>query len=77
MQTNEISVEAITLGISMALFSRVEIKASRPYKDFKRRLDTLREDENALMERHEAILKSISLGVILLGVSWVLWRIVV
>jgi hypothetical protein len=74
MQTNTISVAAITFATAMALFSRVEIKASRPYKDFKRRSDTLRDDERALMEKHEAILKSISLGVVVLGVAWVLWR---
>jgi hypothetical protein len=76
MQTNTLSAGALTLATAMALFSRVEIKASRPYKDFKQRLETLRDDERALMEKHEAILKSISLGVVLLGVGWVLWRIV-
>lgn len=76
MQTNKMSVEALILAISMALFSLVEIKASRPYKDLKQRLKGLGEEEKSLMGRYEAILKSISLGVILLGAGLLIWRIV-
>ncbi len=76
MQTNKMSVEALILGISMALFSSVEIKASRPYKDLKQRLNALQEEEKSLMIRYEAILKSISLGVILLGAGLLVWRII-
>jgi len=75
MQTNKISIEALILAISMALFSSVEIKASRPYKDFKQRSKGLKEEEKSLMARYEAILKSISLGVILLGAGLLIWRI--
>ena len=75
MQTNKMSIEALILAISMALFSLVEIKASRPYKDFKQRPDVLKEEEKSLMVRYEAILKSISLGVILLGAGLLIWRI--
>ena len=74
MQTNKISVEALALAASMALFSIVEIKASRPYKELKQRFHTLGEAERSLMARYEAILKSISLGVILLGAGLLIWR---
>jgi hypothetical protein len=74
MQTNKISMAALLLATAMALFSLVEIKASRPYKDLKQRLATLPEGERALMIRYEAILKSISLGVIFLGAGLVTWR---
>ncbi len=67
MQTNRISAGAAVVAGSMALFSMVEIKASRPYKQLKLRLPDLNPEERSLMARYEAILKSISLGVILLG----------
>ena len=74
MQTNRISAAALTLSIAMALFSMIEIKASRPYKDLKSRFNKLQEGEKALMVRYETILKSISLGVILLGAGLLIWR---
>ena len=74
MQTNKISVAALALAASMALFSNVEIKASRPYKDLKQRFNTLEGVEKSLMVRYEAILKSISLGVIFLGGGFLIWR---
>ena len=74
MQTNKISVAALALGASMALFSIVEIKASRPYKELKQRFSLLEEAEKSLMARYEAILKSVSLGVILLGAGLLIWR---
>jgi len=74
MQTNKISITALALGTSMALFSIVEIKASRPYKELKQRFPLLEEAEKSLMARYEAILKSISLGVILLGAGLLIWR---
>jgi hypothetical protein len=74
MQTNKISMAALALGASMALFSIVEIKASRPYKELKQRFPVLEEAEKSLMARYEAILKSISLGVILLGAGLLIWR---
>jgi hypothetical protein len=74
MQTNKISMEALTLAVAMAFFSMVEIKASRPYKDLKQRLAILKEEEKSLMARYEAILKNISLGVILLGFGFLIWR---
>jgi len=75
MQANRISVEAVLLGLSMALLSHVEIKASRPYKELKKRHATLGTDEKTLMERYEAILKSLSLGVMILGASLLMRRV--
>ncbi len=76
MQTNRISPGALILAVSMALLSTVEIKASRPYKELKQRAGVLKEEERSLMMRYEAILKSVSLGVILLGAGLLLSRIV-
>jgi len=74
MQTNNISPAALLLAMAMALFSMVEIKASRPYKSLRALYDTLQDEEKALMIRYETILKSISLGVILLGTGLLVWR---
>jgi hypothetical protein len=74
MQTNKISIEVLALAASMALFSIVEIKTSRPYKELKQRFHILGEAEKCLMARYEAILESISLGVILLGAGLLIWR---
>jgi hypothetical protein len=75
MQTNTLSLEAIVLGMAAALFSFVEIKASRPYKVLKRRQHELGEEEKGTMKVYEAILKSISIGVILLGAGLLVGRI--
>jgi len=75
MQTNQISAEALLLGASMSLFSLIEIKASRPYKDFKCRDNNLRDEEKSVMMRYEVILKSLSSGIILLGGGLLIWRI--
>lgn len=74
MQTNSLSLRAFVVALSMALFSLVEIKASRPYKALKRRLETLGDEEILAMNGYEAILKSISVGVILLGTGFLVWR---
>lgn len=74
MQTNSISVAALALAASMAFFSLIEIKASRPYRALKRRSNALDEDEKALMIRFEIILQSVSIGVILLGAGLLVWR---
>ena len=76
MQTNSISVAALALAASMAFFSLIEIKASRPYRALKRRSNALDEDEKALMIRFEIILQSVSIGVILLGAGLLVWRMV-
>ncbi len=74
MQTNSVSAHGCALGVSMALFSLVEIKASRPYKDLKQRPGLRGDEELSLLVRYELILKCISLGVILLAGGLLLWR---
>lgn len=74
MQTNRLSLPALLLAGAMALFSLVEIKVSRPYKELKRR-SVLTAGERDLVRRHETLLKCISLGVILLGLGLLLARI--
>ncbi len=74
MQTNRISVEALAVAVSTAFFSLIEIRASRPYRDLKRRLNTLQNEEKMVMKQYEAILKSVSLGVIFLGGGLLIWR---
>ena len=76
MQTNHVSPAALVMACAMALFSGVEIKASRPYKALKRRTGSRTEGELSLMMRYEAILKEISLGVILLAGASLIYRIV-
>lgn len=74
MQTNTLSATVLLPATAMALFSLVEIKASRPYKELKRVRAALSEPQIHLMGKLEAILKSISLGVIALGCGLGLWR---
>ncbi len=74
MQTNGISVPSIFVAVSMGLFSAIEIKASRPYKELRRRRHDLSGDELALMRRYETILKCVSLGVIVMAVGLLIWR---
>jgi hypothetical protein len=74
MQTNKITIEAVMVAGATALFSLVEIKASRPYRDLRRRSERLGEEEKSLAMRYEAILKGISLGTILLGAGLLIWR---
>ena len=75
MQSNRVSPAAIAVGFAMALFSLVEIKASRPYKELKRRSHLLQESEKELMRRYESILKSISMGVMFLCLGLLVFRI--
>ena len=74
MQTNKLSLDASLLGLSMALFSLIEIRASRPYKELKRRSDSLGDEEKSLLARYESILKCVTLGVILLLGGLLIWR---
>jgi hypothetical protein len=76
MQTNEVRLGVLAIAVATGLFSLVEIKASRPYKGLKSRSGTLNQDEKILMERYETILKSISLGVLFLGIGMVIWRVI-
>jgi hypothetical protein len=75
IQTNKISVAAVVLASATAMFSLVKINASRPYKDLKKKRHSLQEDQRMMMQQFEMILKSISLGVILLGGGVLIWRI--
>ena len=75
LQTNQVLLAALLTAASMGLLSLVEIKASRPYKEMKRdQASDGTSSEAAQIERYEAILKSISLGVILLGFGLMSWR---
>jgi hypothetical protein len=73
LQTNALSPAALLLATAMGLLSLVEIKASRPYKELKRAGASAPADIEQIA-RMEAILKSLSAGVILLGVGMVVWR---
>jgi len=76
MQTNRLSVGVLIVGCSTSLFSLIEIKISRPYKELKRGSHLLSGYEAQLIERYEIILKSVSIGVCLLGVGLVYWRLI-
>ena len=70
LQANAVSASVLLMALAMALFSLVEIKASRPYKELKRSGVTQAREARAL----EAILKSISLGVIVLAAALLAYR---
>jgi len=72
MQTNAISPGALVVAAALGVLSLVEIKASRPYKALKRGGAPLPPGE--VMARLESVLKSVSAGVILLGLGLALWR---
>lgn len=74
MQTNRISLPAVLVAISMALFSVIEIKASRPYKELRRRGTAMTPSELRLVRRYERILQCVSLGVILLVAGFAVCR---
>jgi len=72
IQTNAISLAALLAAAAMGLLSLVEIKASRPYKALRRE-----GGDPALAARLEAILKSLSAGVMLLAAGLVMYRLAV
>lgn len=75
LQTNQLSFAVLLMACAMGTLSLVEIKASRPYKQLKRRFAV--EGTSILgeqIQRWEEILKSLSLGVILVGAGMVVWR---
>lgn len=74
MQTNRISAAALLVSAAMGLLSLVEIKASRPYKELKRASEQTPEAGWRYIVHFEAILKSLSLGIILLAVGMASWR---
>ena len=69
LQTNAVSAGALAVAAAMGALSLVEIKASRPYKALKRAGST-----GAEVERLQAILVFLSLGVIALGTGMAAWR---
>lgn len=71
IETNAISLPVVAVAGAMGLLSLVEINASRPYKEIKR---SGREEHRTFQRRYEQILKGVSLGVILLAVGMILWR---
>jgi len=75
LQTNSVSIAAFLIATSAGFLSLAEIKASRPYKTLKRTgpgVDEL--DWTQITGKLEDILKSLSLGVILLGMGLLVWR---
>ena len=75
LQTNRLSFAVLLMACAMGVLSLVEIKASRPYKQLKRRFAVEGPSaSDGQIQRWEDILKSLSLGVILVGVGMVVWR---
>ncbi len=75
IQTNQVSWAVLMVAASMGLLSLVEIKASRPYKKMKRELAAHgKTSETDQIQWLESILKSISMGIILLGIGFLTWR---
>jgi hypothetical protein len=71
LQTNRVSLPVLLVAASTGFLSLVEIKASRPYKTMKRANYGAEPEQ---VEMLESILKSISLGTILLGAGLLSWR---
>ena len=77
IQTNRLSLAVMIVAVSTGLLSLVEITASRPYKRMKQLIKESEVEQEARQEyavRFELILKSLSVGVILLGLGMVGWR---
>ena len=76
LQTNRISLAGLVVALSMGFLSLAEIKASRPYKALKLSVAAMetKNERREYLESFELILKSISFGVILLGIGLLAWR---
>jgi hypothetical protein len=78
IQTNQLSLAVMVVAVSMGVLSLVEIVASRPYKAMKRAIEKIGTpqawEQSEHLHRFELILKSISAGVILLGLGLISWR---
>ena len=76
LQTNGISLAALLAAAAAGALSLVEIKASRPYKRLRGSAASgpASATERLLVQQLQAILQSVSLGVILLGLGLVAWR---
>lgn len=71
LQTNELAPSVIVVAVAAAMFSLVEIKASRRYKVLKRSSGGANDAMQACLE---GILKCISAGVLVLGAGLAVWR---
>jgi hypothetical protein len=75
LQTNGVSIGVLFVAASAGLLSLAEIKTSRPYKELKRtEPGSGGVDVKQVTEKLEGVLKSLSLGVILLGIGLLVWR---
>jgi hypothetical protein len=74
IQTDSVSLAIVLVATAMAALSLVEINASRPYKALKRSAEGQTVGGRAQVAQLEVILKSVSLGVILLGIALLIWR---
>jgi len=71
LQTNDLALSAVVAAGAAAMFSLVEIKASRRYKELRRSAD---DAGRAIQSVLESILKCISAGVLLLAAGLAIWR---
>jgi hypothetical protein len=77
MQTNSASLLAFAVATAMSFVSYAEIKTSRPYKELKRGNyeQTLSQEQILTRINHyERILKSLSIGTILVALALLVWR---
>ncbi len=75
LQTNSVAIGVLLVAAAAGLLSLAEIRASRPYKDLKQtEAASGGGDVNRITEKLEGVLKSLSLGVILLGIGLLVWR---
>ena len=77
MQTNSVSLLAFVVATAMGFVSYAEIKTSRPYKELKRgNYEQTLSQEQVLtkINHYENILKSLSIGSILVAVALLVWR---
>lgn len=73
IQSNTLSYALLLMASATGLISFVEINASRPYKEMKRRSAAGPEAAEQMI-RYERILKGISFGTIFLAAAMALWR---
>lgn len=77
MQANSVSLLAFAVATAMGFVSYAEIKTSRPYKELKRgNYEQTLSQEQILtrISHYERILKSLSIGTIIVAVALLVWR---
>lgn len=77
MQTNSVSLLAFAVAAATGFVSYAEIKTSRPYKELKRGNyeQALSKDQVLMKVNHyERILKSLSIGTVLVALALLVWR---